>query len=266
MWLEMKVKDLALEPLSNMPMIILRDEEDKRSLPIWVGLFEANAIALELEKISPPRPMTHDLIKKILESLDARVQKIVVNDVRDNTFYADGESVLGVGETADEVEKLGSTFTDALQEVPIPLAAEGLLGDVDQPRCFAVDRRIDVAEVPLVRGDLPARVEIDLVGHEPQLVLGEIEVDRGQDHAVKRQVPGGEPRIFPLVGHREDVGAVEVEPFPVARIEDARRLRSPSPRGLNRGAANPHETRASSRLEGGPHSPSGRGGTPGLRA
>jgi uncharacterized protein len=88
MWLEMKVKGLALEPLSNMPMIILRDEEDTRSLPIWVGLFEANAIALELEKISTPRPMTHDLIKKILEALEARVQKIVVNDVRDNTFYA----------------------------------------------------------------------------------------------------------------------------------------------------------------------------------
>src|SRR5258705_356562 len=88
MVLEMKVKGLALDPLSNMPMIILRDEEEKRSLPIWVGLFEANAIALELEKISTPRPMTHDLIKNILESLDARVQKIVVNDLRDNTFYA----------------------------------------------------------------------------------------------------------------------------------------------------------------------------------
>jgi bifunctional DNase/RNase len=88
MWLEMKVKGLALDPLSNMPIIILRDEEEKRSLPIWVGLFEANAIALELEKISPPRPMTHDLIKNILESLDTRVQKIVVTDVRDNTFYA----------------------------------------------------------------------------------------------------------------------------------------------------------------------------------
>ena len=88
MVLEMKVKGLALDPLSNMPMIILRDEEEKRSLPIWVGLFEANAIALELEKISTPRPMTHDLIKNILESLDARVQKVVVNDLRENTFYA----------------------------------------------------------------------------------------------------------------------------------------------------------------------------------
>ncbi|HEX6080709.1 MAG TPA: bifunctional nuclease family protein [Methylomirabilota bacterium] len=88
MWLEMKVKGLALDPLSNMPMIILRDEEEKRSLPIWVGLFEANAIALELEKVTTARPMTHDLIKNILESLDARVQKVVVNDLRENTFYA----------------------------------------------------------------------------------------------------------------------------------------------------------------------------------
>ena len=88
MWVEMKVRGLALDPVSNMPIIILRDEEEKRSLPIWVGLFEANAIALELEKISTPRPMTHDLIKNILESVEAKVEKIVVNDLRDNTFFA----------------------------------------------------------------------------------------------------------------------------------------------------------------------------------
>jgi len=88
MWVEMKVRGLALDPLSNMPIIILRDEEEKRSLPIWVGIFEANAIALELEKITTPRPMTHDLIKNILEALEARVLKIVVNDLRDNTFFA----------------------------------------------------------------------------------------------------------------------------------------------------------------------------------
>jgi bifunctional DNase/RNase len=88
MWLEMKVKGLALDPLSNMPMIILRDEEEKRSLPIWVGLFEANALSLELEKVTTARPMTQDLILNILESLDARVQSVVVNDLRENTFYA----------------------------------------------------------------------------------------------------------------------------------------------------------------------------------
>ncbi len=88
MWLEMKVKGLALDPLSNLPILILRDEAEKRSLPIWVGLAEANAIALELEKIPTPRPMTHDLIKSILESLHARVSKVVVNDLRENTFFA----------------------------------------------------------------------------------------------------------------------------------------------------------------------------------
>ncbi|MGH7268727.1 MAG: bifunctional nuclease family protein [Candidatus Rokuibacteriota bacterium] len=88
MWVEMKVRGLALDPVSNMPIIILRDEDEKRSLPIWVGIFEANAIALELEKIATPRPMTHDLIKNILESVEAKVEKIVVNDLRDNTFFA----------------------------------------------------------------------------------------------------------------------------------------------------------------------------------
>jgi bifunctional DNase/RNase len=88
MWVEMKVRGLALDPVSNMPIIILRDDEEKRSLPIWVGIYEANAIALELEKISTPRPMTHDLIKNMLESVDAKVEKIVVNDLRDNTFFA----------------------------------------------------------------------------------------------------------------------------------------------------------------------------------
>jgi len=88
MWVEMKVRGLTLDPVSNMPIIILRDEEEKRSLPIWVGIFEANAIALELEKIPTPRPMTHDLIKNILESVEAKVEKIVVNDLRENTFFA----------------------------------------------------------------------------------------------------------------------------------------------------------------------------------
>src|SRR6266581_8116043 len=88
MEVEMTIRGLMMDPVSNMPIVILKDVGGETVLPIWVGVYEANAIALELEKISTPRPMTHDLIKKILESLDARVQKIVVNDVRDNTFYA----------------------------------------------------------------------------------------------------------------------------------------------------------------------------------
>ena len=88
MFVEMKVRGLALDAVSNMPIIILRDEEDKRSLQIWVGIFEANAIALELEKVAPARPMTHDLIKNVLEAVDAKVEKIVVTDLRENTFFA----------------------------------------------------------------------------------------------------------------------------------------------------------------------------------
>jgi len=88
MFVEMKVRGLALDPLSNLPIIILRDEDEKRSLPIWIGIYEANAIALELEKIETPRPMTHDLIKNILETIEARVQKVVVTDLKENTFYA----------------------------------------------------------------------------------------------------------------------------------------------------------------------------------
>jgi bifunctional DNase/RNase len=88
MWLEMKVKGVALDSMTQMPIVILQDEEEKRSLPIWIGVAEANAIALELEKIPTPRPLTHDLIKSLLDALDARIAKVVVNDLRDNTFFA----------------------------------------------------------------------------------------------------------------------------------------------------------------------------------
>ncbi|HTR02980.1 MAG TPA: bifunctional nuclease family protein [Thermoanaerobaculia bacterium] len=71
-----------------MPVVILRDTEKGHFLPIWVGLFEANAIALEMEKVSTPRPMTHDLLKNVLAELDARVEKVVINDLRENTFFA----------------------------------------------------------------------------------------------------------------------------------------------------------------------------------
>ena len=86
--IKMTVRGIALDPLTNMPIIILKDADDKRALPIWIGIFEANAIALELEKISTPRPMTHDLIKNILDGLGASVQQVVVNDLKDNTFFA----------------------------------------------------------------------------------------------------------------------------------------------------------------------------------
>lgn len=86
--LEMKVRGITLDPVTNMPIIILRDLENKKSLPIWIGIFEANAIASEMEKLSPPRPMTHDLMKNVIEGLNSRVKRVIVNDLRNNTFFA----------------------------------------------------------------------------------------------------------------------------------------------------------------------------------
>jgi hypothetical protein len=88
MFVEMKVRGLALDAVSNMPIIILRDEEDKRSLQIWVGIFEANAIALQIENIATPRPMTHDLLRNVISDLNGQVDRVVVSDLKDNTFYA----------------------------------------------------------------------------------------------------------------------------------------------------------------------------------
>ncbi len=86
--IKMEIKGLLMDPVSNMPVVILRDTENGLFLPIWVGIFEANAIALEMEKVTTPRPMTHDLLKNVLAQLDARVERVVINDLRENTFFA----------------------------------------------------------------------------------------------------------------------------------------------------------------------------------
>ncbi len=86
--IRMKVAKIIMDPFTNSPIVILKDLEERKALPIWIGLFEASAIAMKLENVSTPRPMTHDLIKNLLESLRATVEKIVVNDLVDNTFYA----------------------------------------------------------------------------------------------------------------------------------------------------------------------------------
>lgn len=84
----MSIKGLMLDPMSNSPIVVLKDDEEKLFLPIWVGIFEANAIALQLENITTPRPMTHDLLRDMIKQLDARVTRIVINDLKDATFFA----------------------------------------------------------------------------------------------------------------------------------------------------------------------------------
>src|SRR5437588_4412841 len=85
---EMKIRGLMMDPVTNMPIVVLKDVNSETVLPIWVGIYEANAIALEIEKVATPRPMTHDLIKNLLTGLDTRVHKIVVSELKEDTFYA----------------------------------------------------------------------------------------------------------------------------------------------------------------------------------
>ena len=88
MEVEMKIRGLMMDPVTNMPIVVLKDPSSDAVLPIWVGIYEANAIALEIEKVTTPRPMTHDLIKNVLTGLDAMVKKVVVTELRDDTFFA----------------------------------------------------------------------------------------------------------------------------------------------------------------------------------
>src|SRR5580698_5375548 len=88
MEVEMKIRGLMMDPVTNMPIVVLKDVQGQAILPIWVGVYEANAIALEIEKVQTPRPMTHDLLKNVLTGLDVHVQRVVVCDLKDDTFYA----------------------------------------------------------------------------------------------------------------------------------------------------------------------------------
>ncbi len=88
MAIEMSIKGLMLDPVTNVPIVVLQDKDGQRVLPIWVGVFEANAIAVQIENQTPPRPMTHDLLRNIIEDLKASVDRVVVTELRESTFYA----------------------------------------------------------------------------------------------------------------------------------------------------------------------------------
>ena len=88
MEIEMKIRGLMMDPMTNLPVVILKEACGNGILPIWVGVHEANAIALEIERVVTPRPMTHDLLKNVLLGMNAYVHKVVVTAIRDETFYA----------------------------------------------------------------------------------------------------------------------------------------------------------------------------------
>src|SRR5450755_129888 len=109
MEVEMTIRGLLMDPVSNMPIVVLKDVGGETVLPIWVGVYEANAIALEMEKVSTPRPMTHDLIKNVLMGLETQVHKVVVTELREDTFFA----VIWL-ERGGEVVTIDSRPSDAL--------------------------------------------------------------------------------------------------------------------------------------------------------
>jgi len=134
---EMKIKGLMIDPVSDMPIIVLKNPEGDAVLPIWVGMFEANAIAMQLENVIPPRPQTHDLLCSILETLNTRVQRVVINDLRDSTYFA----ILYL-ERNGEIYKIDARPSDAMvlalrTNAPIlveeaVLAASGEEGESDE--------------------------------------------------------------------------------------------------------------------------------------
>ena len=131
----MSIKGLMLDPVSNSPIVVLKDEQDRFFLPIWVGIFEANAIALQLENISTPRPMTHDLLRNMIGELDAQVTRIVINDLRDSTFFAQIRVITG-GKTLEVDARPSDAIALALRtEAPIFVAQSVL----DQAQTISPD-------------------------------------------------------------------------------------------------------------------------------
>jgi bifunctional DNase/RNase len=134
MLIEMSIKGLMVDPITNMPIVILRDAENQRVLPIWVGPVEANAIALQIENVAPPRPMTHDLLKNVLAELGARLVRVVIANLRENTFYA-----------YLEIERAGETLLiDARPSDAIALSLRTKTPVFVDPRVLEQAKSVDV--------------------------------------------------------------------------------------------------------------------------
>jgi uncharacterized protein len=131
----MTIKGLMLDPVSNSPIVVLKDGEDKIYLPIWVGIFEANAIALQLENIETPRPMTHDLLRNFIFELHGDVRKVVINDLRDSTFFA--RIHVEAGDRAFEVDARPSDAIALALRTQAPIFVEQAV--LDQAQTIAGD-------------------------------------------------------------------------------------------------------------------------------
>ena len=171
MQIEMTIKGLMVDPITNMPIIILRDKDGQRVLPIWVGVFEANAIALQIENVTTPRPMTHDLLKNVIQDLRARIEQIVVSDLKENTFYAliyltvGGELMAGDARPSDAIAL-------ALR-ARAPIFVEEKVIDHILGLAKPVDKKVTAEE--LLKPD-PREDALEHLGHDH-------DHDHGHDHA-----------------------------------------------------------------------------------
>ena len=138
MQVEMTIRGLMVDPITNMPIVILRDATGKRVLPIWVGIFEANAIALQIENITTPRPMTHDLLRNVIQDLKGTVEKVVISDLKENTFYA-----LVCIRVSGELVAVDSRSSDAIAlalRVRVPIYAEEVVIENAKNLDFSPDK------------------------------------------------------------------------------------------------------------------------------
>ena len=156
MEIEVKIRALMMDPNSGTPIIILKDVNSETMLPIWVGAYEANAIALEIEKIAPPRPMTHDLLRNLIVELGMKVDRVVVTSLRDNTFYAVIEIIADDGEAM----RLDSRPSDAIAlalRADCPIYVDSEVIQASQNKIETDDEAIDIdtseEEWPEVIGD-----------------------------------------------------------------------------------------------------------------
>ena len=135
MLIEMNVKGLMVDPITNMPIVILKDADGQRVLPIWVGVFEANAIALQIENVQTPRPMTHDLLKNVIDDMQAKVDQVVISDVAESTYFAVVHLTTPSGQAA----------VDARPSDAIALALRSRAPILVEPKVLEQAKSVDIA-------------------------------------------------------------------------------------------------------------------------
>lgn len=146
MLIEVKIGALIMDPNSNTPIVVLKSNDSETVLPIWVGAFEANAIALEIEKIVPQRPMTHDLIRNLIIESNLKVSRIIINDLRENTFFA----VIELKNAGDEILTLDARPSDAIAlalRLDCPIFVEQKVLDISAATTLQAETAFDDMDV-----------------------------------------------------------------------------------------------------------------------